>query len=373
MGWGVSLEIVLNETRPELHARLELDDAPVRVVVGPARDLTEPIPGPNTRDEALRDGRVRAIVKLPAGLRPAHPREQLAIWLLGSPHGQPFEEQRTFVADLSGRSLDRQLVHDLASDLAIACDAPSKHGHRTWRVLSAVRTRHLLARAESLAAPPPAALVEHRGPHRTWVDLTRLAHESELDLGVKIRPNRDPALRTVVTVNQAVQRRWVKWISGIRPTGLPLAAGSLAVWGVIDGALGQLDGVDKLSALGLPQVWLTEPGDVVYVSGSAPDAVIDDVGGALVAFPARVLKVLPNAPVTAQQLRRAVRQGGRDSGPNQWAFALTNAGQRDGLAVLSGRIDERRAALMAKLNALQDLEDGLIEACEQQRINLEID
>ncbi|MDQ6752029.1 MAG: hypothetical protein M3017_01115, partial [Actinomycetota bacterium] len=70
---------------------LQMDDAQRAVVLAPARVLCGPLTGRNgggggaarLRADLLRGGRVRAIIRLPAGLLRSRPREQQALWILG--------------------------------------------------------------------------------------------------------------------------------------------------------------------------------------------------------------------------------------------------------------------------------------------------
>ena len=74
------------------------------VVIAPAAVLTEPVAHSDglARTDVLRSGRVRAIVKLPAGLVTSAPREALALWVLGRETGDvPVADRFTAVADLT--------------------------------------------------------------------------------------------------------------------------------------------------------------------------------------------------------------------------------------------------------------------------------
>ncbi len=368
--WDVVVDLALSETEQEVLGRLHPTKGEKRLVLAPARYLCEPLPRGLLRDEALRAGVVRAIVKLPAGLRPSNPREQLALWLLAEYDDHPFEQQRTFVADLSARELDTALASDLVADLRAAALDPTTHGHRSWRVLSAVRTAHLLARPGSLATAPPTSRAVRVLPGEAVVDLRTRAGELGMGDVAKIRPS-DVTGGASVNVEQAGRRKWLKVKSGIRLDVTVLTAGELPVWTHVDGRLYRGHGVDKLQALALQQAWLTQPGDVVYRGGG--EAEIDHTGGAIVAYPVKALRLAPDAPMTSRQLQRAIATAPTGSTERQWQFAPVAEGQRRGLSEFSARINKRRADLMAELQNLQDLEESLLDACENHLITLEVD
>lgn len=369
-GFGVGVDLAFGEASLQTQARLAArSPARCRLVVGPARELCDPLTDDRIRDGVLRGGGVRAIVKLPAGLRATHPREHPALWLIADRPEQPFEEHRTFVADLSGHRLDEALITDLVGDLLAAAGSPEVHGHRSWRLLRAIRTFHLLARGGSLVATPPAELPAGREPRPAAAHVLELAESCGLADGLRATPSQaSPA--APVTVAEAVGRRWVRELAGIR---LPrnIAAGALPVWRVVGGLPVRESRLDPLTALALSRSWLTEPGDVVCSPGG--HALIDETGGALVAYPARALRVLRGGPFTPQQVARAVEAAGPAGNRDVWWLRPLTPEGRGQLSAASGRIAERRRALLAELDQLQEFEDALLDACSNRLINLEVD
>lgn len=367
-GWGVAVDAALDADGVELFKRAALeDDDQVRLLVGPARLLCDETGGSAARDDLLRDGVVRAVVKLPAGCRPAHPREALAIWLVAERDEMPFEHHRTFVADLTGAALTPGLIGDLARDLAVAARDVAAQQHRSWRVLRPVLTRHLLARGGSLVAASAAPV------HRAVANLSAdelTARASHLGLVGLPALTRGPGSgRREVSAQSGIADGWLKFISGSR---LPLAElddGDLAVWTVTEGRLDRSLGVDRLAALAHRRAWLTRPGDVII--GPGPSAVVDTDGGSLVAAPARALRLTAEAPVTAQQLARAVAAAPRGTRPPQWRLIPLDSAQRSALSAASDKIGQRRAELAAQLDALNSFEDALLDACETTSITLE--
>ena len=107
------------------------------------------------------------------------------------------------------------------------------------------------------------------------------------------------------------------------------------------------------------------------ILGPGPTAVVDLDGGSLVAAPARALRLTADAPVTAQQLARAVATAPRGTRPPQWRLTPLDPAQRAALSAAADRIGQRRAELTAQLDALNSFEDALLDACETTTLTLE--
>ena len=150
-----------------------------------------------------------------------------------------------------------------------------------------------------------------------------------------------------------------------------IAAGTLPVWTVSDGVPVREPRLDPLAALALSRSWLTEPGDVVCSPGGR--ALIDETGGALVAYPARALRVLGGGPFIPQQLRHAVEAAGPAGNREVWRLRPLTPEGRGQLSAASARIGERRRALLAELDQLREFEEALLDACSNRLINLEVD
>ena len=118
--------------------------------------------------------------------------------------------------------------------------------------------------------------------------------------------------------------------------------------------------VDRLVlAAHYPAAEFTEPGDVVFCTAPRPAALVDADGGAVVAFPARVLRsrmarLLPRvlaADVNAQP-----------STARTWRGWAVHAVPDDQVEALTGMLDDlarHRAALAEQLDALDRLTDAL--------------
>lgn len=366
-GWAVAVDAALDAEPSELFARAALgDDGQVRLVLGPARLLADPAGDVAARDALLRDGVVRAVVKLPAGCRPAHPREALALWLVAERDELPFEQHRTFVADLTGVDLTAQVVADLVVDLTVAAQDLPAQQHRAWRVLRPALTRHLLARGGSLVSTSQPQSGKHTPP-LSPEELQAKAAAAGVD-GVQVTPGAG-APRRDTTAQAGLADGWLKLLAGSRISPAQLGDGDVTVWTVQGGRLARTATADRLTALARPRTWLTQPGDVIL--GPGPTAVVDLDGGSLVVAPARALRLTADAPVTAQQLARAVATAPRGTRPPQWRLTPLDPSQRAALSAAADRIGQRRAELTAQLDALNSFEDALLDACETTTLTLE--
>jgi hypothetical protein len=118
------------------------------VIIAPAAALCDALPSAaaNARRSLLRDGRVRAIIRLPAGLLPAHPRQALAIWVLGAATADVATRDRwTMVADLGERALSSTAQADLVGDVFASVGVPADISAHAFRFGRVKRSSSLLA------------------------------------------------------------------------------------------------------------------------------------------------------------------------------------------------------------------------------------
>lgn len=274
---------------------LGMEDARCAVVLGPASALTDRLRGATSvrRDAVLRTGRVRGVVRLPKGLLPGKPRSRLALWCLGPPPvgaGEP----RTMVADLADIVLDDVVITELVTDLVAGLRYAEPGRAHTAQLTRAVPTRTLLARLDDLVEPraegrrtDPAELVERISALRD--ELAVPVPSADVPPPVPREVEREP----LVTLGAALDRRAVRTLPGLRIDPADLATGAaVRVVGpaqLIDGC--PPDGIDRLVlAARYPSARFTEPGDVVFTATPRPAALVDRNGGAVAAFPARVLR-----------------------------------------------------------------------------------
>ena len=262
----------------------------------PRRDTARANPASASRDGILRSQRVRCIVRLPAGLDRSRPRARTALWCLGPPTRTSLESARVLVADLANASLDPAMASALVADL-VAGTA----GGRTWRshaptFLRGVLVRDLLASGGDLVRPAraqpssslAAELVSEVG---SLAESARTTLSPLIVPAVRVRSGSDGAGST--TIRAAVERGDLLVRPGARIASDDLGGDGVPVIGPAD--LDRLHAptrrMDRFTmAARHPRASTTEPGDVIFTTSPRPRAVVDVVGGSLVAAPARVLR-----------------------------------------------------------------------------------
>jgi hypothetical protein len=152
---------------------LQMDPAQLAVVMAPSAVLSDANlarEADQVRSSLLRSGRVRAIVRLPVGLRPRKPQQPQTIWVLGDAYARvELAERWTMVADLSSLPLDQVAIDDLVGDLVAALGDRATVRAHAFRFARLVLTRTLLASHDSLVAgaQAPARGRRSRRAHRS--------------------------------------------------------------------------------------------------------------------------------------------------------------------------------------------------------------
>jgi hypothetical protein len=212
---------------------LAMSDDDRAVVIGPSRVLTGALGSRESRSaraDVLRTDRVRAIVRLPAGLLPAHPRHQLALWVLGPAHPDvAIADRWTTVADLSASTLDAATVSDLLTDVIAAMGSRSDvHGH-AFRFARLVPTSALLASSGDLVGalrlrPRRLALEPADAAVRVQELLATLGPQPGVHLGVDVEHRRRGATQRV-TLGELAEGRAVRLVPGHRIAARDIVAG----------------------------------------------------------------------------------------------------------------------------------------------------
>ena len=344
---------------------LGMDAARCAVVLGPASALTDRLRGraATLRDAVLRTGRVRGVVRLPTGLLPTKPRARLALWCLG-PLPPGADEPRTLVADLADVTLDGTTIAELVIDLMAGLrDAQPWRAH-TAQFTQAVPTRRLLARLDDLVEP-------RAGAHRTAAaDLAQKISVLREQLAV---PLPTPAVAQplpraadrgpTVTLGSAVDQRAVDVLPGLRLDTTHLAPdGAVRVVGpaqLITGA--DRVGIDRLVLAGhYLTARFTEPGDVVFTVTPQPAAIVDHSGGAVVAFPARILRSRSGAFVPQVLVADITAQPATAKTWRAWSVRTVPADQTAALTGMLDDLDRHRRALTDRISQLDQLAAALV-------------
>lgn len=284
---------------------LSMRDRDRAVVIAPAGVLTNALSRSDelARTDVLRSGRVRAIVKLPAGLITTAPREALALWVFGRETGDiPIGDRFTAVAHLAGPKLTVATRADLTSDVLAAMGSAREVRAHAFRFTRLARTTSLLAARGALVsgdtAPAPAAAA------RSLRDLPALVDQAFIDLGEDApewAASSEPG-RTVPSahVEEMIAARHLRVVSGIRLTPDEVSESGLVVVGAEDlddpAHIGERRADPLAFAARHPSARLTVAGDVIFRTAPTPRAWVDLEGSKIVAYPARVCRINPADP-----------------------------------------------------------------------------
>lgn len=374
-----------------------LDDAVMRlspngtaVVVGPASVLCDgalPREPDGIRAGLLRTGRVRAIVRLPRGLRPTASRQHLALWVVGAaPAGVELADRWIMTADLSTGLTQPAAEADLAADLAFALGGIAELRAHAFRFVRPTPARRLLASTESLVASSDDGS-RLRPVRRTPAELAVRVEElaGALDLPLPYRPVPRAADRAAprrpLTVGERIAARHLRRLPGTRlgPIVEPRAAGTgrIPVIGtdeVLDTSRLGTRSVDRLRvAAEFPSARFTEPGDVVFITSPRPAAVVDRAGFAVVLAPARVLRITGEGDAELVPEVLVADIGARAASDIEWrAWPLrsVDARQKPALTPVLHAIEAERAEAQRRLARLDDLERTLVDGLARDALQL---
>lgn len=307
--------VILARLESDVHAALDdLDQLSLQLapgtralVIGPAQILVDPL-GSSTsrRDAVLRDHLVRAVVRLPQGLLADGARGHLALWLMDGT-----ADARPFVGDLSGTPLNSALRQRLLDDLVAVAQQDSR---RCIELLHPVALPSLLTRSRSLVTlgqTVPVGLPSAPGDDAAKIQqlLTRLtvSEPSPMEgITARVATDRTPSL---VVLGELAQQRLAKVVSGTRLNVEALPVGSSRLWTAAGLARRAPQPVDMLQLTRqAPEAKVTQPGDVVFCSTGKPVAQVDDEGSAVVAYPARVLRLDSRAPISPRSVAAVINE-----------------------------------------------------------------
>ncbi|TFD47162.1 hypothetical protein E3T33_03815 [Cryobacterium sp. TMT1-2-1] len=298
---------------------LQMDNAQLGVIMAPASVLTDAgltRDADELRSTILRSGRVRAIVRLPAGLLSHKPQQHQALWVLGPAYAHvELAERWAMVADLTTISLGPAVIADLVSDLVAALGDRATVRAHSFRFAQVVPTRTLLATRDSLvagartvthaSAPQGAALavrveellgaLAYAGPVTDAPSLARIA----------IEPTSRAGTAATGTVEQLMAAGHLRYIAGNRLEASDIVEDQAQAAGIRIIAPAEVLGehplgrrrIDRLRfAAGYSAGRVTEPGDVVFCTAPRVAAIVDAEGTSVVAFPARILRINRDDP-----------------------------------------------------------------------------
>ncbi len=359
---GDDAAVMLREV-DEIALGMRAEDA--AVVIGPARVLVDELAPADDqrRADILRSGRIRSIVRLPAGLVGSASREALALWLLGAPaRGVANAERVTAIADLTATRLTPAACADIVSDVVASMRSWQDLRAHHFRFARFTSTASLQARRGSLVAsalrtPSTDAVAAEDVPA-----LIDIAADSVRD-DVPAAPIAAVVHRVpeAASVPDLIRDGHVRIVSGRRLDADLIGRDGLVVVSASDldtpGEIGDAK-VDQLAlARRHPSAVLTRPGDVIFRTAPTAAAWVDVDGSKVVAYPARVLRITVADPGGLVPEVVAADITGAASGPAAWKRWMLRRVAPQNLAPLRrvlADIAAARADLEARAARLDD-------------------
>ena len=351
---------------------LQMDDSQRAVVIAPARVLCDVLTGApgNLRSDLLRSGRVRAIVRLQQGMLRAKPREPQALWVLGPSFANvPIADRWSMVADLSTIPLTLDVSQDLISDVVASMGDRATIRAHSFRFARLVQTRVLLARTGALVTAAHAKSTTASAGAEAALRIEELARV--LSTGAA-QPLALPAVQPTAaasasdrpgSVQELINSGNLKYLKGIRleVADLKGKTGSriLGREELMDPHHADRRFITLLNfAAHYPAGRLTEPGDVVFCTSPRPAAMVDAEGGAVVVFPARILRLDPGDPggllpaVVAADINSL---NPADKTWRNWRLRRTAEAQRQPLSNALQTLQHEQARARERLKQLEEL------------------
>lgn len=355
---------------------LNMDSTQAAVVLAPAALLTDALPtaeAAHLRDAVLRSGKIRAAVRLPAGLLLSKPRQPMGLWVMGQERTDiPVGERWMMIADLSSGKLDATSHHDLVMDLLASMQDLYTVRARAFRFGRIVQTSVLLAGDGNLCKPR-----QTRRPRSTSASGTaalQVQAETILDtlntntgyqpLSLSIEPIKATAT-SPATLDELLRQNQLKILPGTRLRtsdttsnegltilGLPELHGTTA-----SRRIHQLQFADAY-----PRAVLTEPGDIIFSHVGEPAAIVDPGGAKIVEYPARILRIPEENPSGLINTVLATDISSQPAGPwRRWQVRRFPQEHCPNTKLVIDSIAHQRQAALNRIIQLDRLENLLIE------------
>lgn len=351
------------------NAVLELPPGDVAILIGSAVALSDELAGPlqNRRAEALRVGNLVAAVRLPRGLwREAH-RQSLAVWVcVGGA-----QSQQPWVADLG--AVERFELTDVAADIA---GALAQTEDRAFRYARRIQLSSVLAGAA--VVPRGVRAVRLRGhdeaEHIERVHRATLVTTSPLpvlDVLVSPSPGRIHLAHRSLAELQSGKRLTMK-----RGRRIDVSHGSPE--GTVRVLPAELVGTLALDPLDAeakyPRAARTDPGDVIFVDKPMPRAWVDREGGAIVASPARIIRLHESAEVGPLVLAAIVNETAFPGSEWQtWTVPVLQRAEAERLEAALAEADEYEQQASRRIAAARDLKTSLINGVAAGALTLDVE
>ena len=359
------------------------------LVLGPADALVDALPGVDEaklRSALLRSGILAAVVTLPGGVTPYRPGYRCALWVLTR---DPVKAARGYVllADISSEPLSERVRTRLADDILLwRAQGHRLDGHdpRYGRIVSIARLDEQFGGPLIPPGPPvsqllartvterPALIAEAQG----WLELAGERTQRYADERGHLRGNvvrRDGEPPTPTTLGALIAARRVAKVKGHRLDPQHFGCeGHHKVLGPEEVCGGSPVGARRIDRAVLAATYehaaFTEPGDIVFTTTPHVSLMVDHDGFSVVVFPARVLRINPDAegPLTPRVLA-ALLGAARNTGRSPSAVRAARRIEDFALPDLDPTDIERLDALLADIERRQELLRSQDEALAEVR------
>lgn len=345
---------------------LDLPTGHVGIVIGPAEVLTDDLRGElqSRRAKVLRVENVVAALRLPRGLwREAH-RQSLAVWVcLGGA-----DAKRPWIGDLGAAG--EPGLESLAADIAGALEFAERRAFRYLRQteLAKVRVSGPLVPRGALA---PALRAAGSGGHLDAVHAATLVTSEPmdtLDVLVKSAPGRLRVHHR--SLGELCDEKIVEVLRGCRIRAEHSSPyGTVAVLPAEPFNRMMLDPIDAEQHY--PRAVRTEPGDVIFFESPRPRAWVDQRGGAMVAAPARILRVAKKAEFGPRLLTAVINNAAAGSEWKTWALPSISREESRKVEMTLAGIERYRNELDRRVEAADALTSSLIAGVAAGAITLD--
>lgn len=347
---------------------LGLASGDIAVVLGSASALTDELAGDlqHRRAEVLRVNNLVAALRLPRGLWTEAHRQALAVWVcIGGA-----DAAKVSVADLG--AVETIELTDLAADIAAALSRNDKRAYRYARVIDIAAIR-----ARGPVVPPGVRAVkvggDRLGKYLDDIHRATLTTTAPLDsLDVLARPADGNIRLQHRSLGEAHVLKRLRLLRGRR---IDRAAGA------VDGTV-QVLPVELVGSLFLdpfdavrkyPRAVRTEPGDVIFVEKPKPRAWVDARGGAMVASPARVIRLAESAEIGPRLLAAVINErASAGSEWKTWSVPVLKADEAARLEDALRRTEDYERELARRTKAAGDLKSALIDGVAAGALTLDI-
>jgi hypothetical protein len=369
--------------------QLELQVGQRALVLGPASVLCDELADPaleKQRDLLLRLGRLRAAVRLPAGLVTGRSRQRLGLWVIT---GQPVDDRPgdrwMATADLADQRPEARMWQDLVGDLVAAVAPTGVARAHSFRYARMVRTAQLLAQSGALVAPgaAPSGPVFVRPATQVLAirelaeDLERTARPEGRLGSLVVRVGDRPGGMPSAALGDLVADGRIRLLPGSRlDDDLLGREGSVRIIGPPELVAMSLEAGTRVDPIALeerhPRAHRTEPGDVVFAAAPRPRAVVDHEGMAVARYPARILRCRPGTGLVPEAVAAAlVALPDAARAWRTWQVPLVDPADAAALGAALRGIEEEREAAQRRLALLDALATRLIDATATRAVALE--